>query len=121
MQRRESGVSEIISAIPAVILVIALACILGAIFSGWAVRVEKTPSIVTQATPVAVTGASVVQVFMSQGETVSLAPATGPGLPVKFSLTDGTAVHFCDSSILMICLISSLRTGSLSLIVSKRL
>ena len=93
MQRSESGVSEIISAILAVILVIALACIIGAIFLGWAVPVQKTPYIVTQATPVAVTGASVVQVFMSQGENVSLAPATGPGLPVKFSLTNGTATY----------------------------
>ena len=46
-----------------------------------------------QATPVNITGASVVRVFMSQGETVSLAPTTASGLPVKFSLTNGSAMY----------------------------
>jgi len=89
----DQAISEIISAILAVILVIALACIVGAIFLGWAVPLQKTAYIVTDATPVTISGASVVQVFMSQGETVSLAPAPGPGLPVKFSLTNGSATY----------------------------
>ncbi len=93
MKHNESGVSEIISAVLAVILVIALAFIVGAIFLGWAVPLQKTAYIVTQATPVTITNASVVQVFMSQGETVSLAPATTSGLPVKFSLTNGSATY----------------------------
>ena len=93
MQHRESGVSEIISAVLAVILVIALACIVGAIFLGWSVPLQKTAYIATQATPVNITNASAVQLFLSQGETVSLAPSMAYGLPVKFSLTNGSATY----------------------------
>ena len=74
MNPNESGVSEIISTILAIILVIALAAIIGAIFFGWAVPLQKTAYIATQATPANITNASAVQLFMSQGEAVSLAP-----------------------------------------------
>ncbi|MEI7432970.1 MAG: type IV pilin [Methanomicrobiales archaeon] len=87
MHNSESGVSEIISAVLAVILVIALAAIIGAIFLGCVVPLPKTPYIATQATPINITDASAVQLFLEQGETVSLAPATASGSPVKFSLT----------------------------------
>lgn len=93
MQHSESGVSELISAVLAVILVIALAAVIGAIFLGWAVPLQKTPYIATQAIRVDITNASAVRLFLSQGETVSLAPATSSGLPVKFSLTNGSATY----------------------------
>ena len=93
MNRRESGVSEIISAVLAIILVIALAAIIGAIFLGWAVPLQKTAYIATQATPVNISNASAVQLFLSQGETVSLAPSAANGLPLKFSLTNGSVTH----------------------------
>ena len=93
MHHSESGISEIISAVLAVILVIALAAIIGALFLGWAVPLPKTPYIVTQATPVNITNASAVELFLSQGETVSLAPSKASGLPVKFSLTNGSVTY----------------------------
>jgi hypothetical protein len=93
MQHSESGVSEIISAVLAVLLVIALAAVVGAIFLGWAVPLQKTAYIATQCSPVNITNASAVQLFLSQGETVSLAPATAYGLPVRFSLTNGSATY----------------------------
>ena len=91
--KNDQAVSEIISVILAIILVIALAAIIGAIFLGWAIPLQKTAYIVTQATPVNITNGSAIQLFLSQGETVSLAPATASGLPVKFSLTNGSATY----------------------------
>ena len=76
MKRSDSGISEIISTILAIILVIALAAIIGSIFLGWAIPMQKTAYIATQAIPVNITNASAVQLFLSQGETVSLGPAT---------------------------------------------
>jgi hypothetical protein len=93
MHPGESGISEIISTVLAIILVIALAAIIGAIFLGWAVPLPKTPYIVTQATPVNLTNASAVELFLSQGETVSLAPSKSSGPPVKFSLTNGSITY----------------------------
>ena len=78
MKHNESGVSEIISAVLAVILVIALAFIVGAIFLGWAVPLQKTAYIVTQATPVNITNASAVQLLLSQGEAPSRLPQSRP-------------------------------------------
>jgi hypothetical protein len=94
MDNSDSGVSELISAVLAVILVIALAAIIGAIFLGWAIPMQKTAYIATQATPVNISNASAVQLFLAQGETVSLAPSTAYGLPVKFSLTNGSATVY---------------------------
>ena len=93
MHHSESGVSEIISAILAIILVIALAAIIGAIFLGWAVPLQKTAYIVTQATPVNMTNGSAVQLFLSQGDTVSLVPGPASDFPVKFSLTNGSVTY----------------------------
>ena len=93
MERGECGISEIISTVLVIILVIALTAVIGAVVLGWAVPVQKTAYIVTQATPVTITKASVVQLFMSQGESVSLAPATTSGLPIKFLLTNGSATY----------------------------
>jgi len=93
VQSCESGVSEIVSTVLAIILVIALTAVIGSIFLGWAVPVQKTAYIVTEATPVTITNVSAVRLLMSQGETVSLAPATTSGIPVKFSLTNGSASY----------------------------
>ena len=84
---------EIISAILAIILVIALAAIIGAIFLGWGVPMQKTAYIATQATPVNITNASAVQLFLSQGDTVTLVPGAASDLPVKFSLTNGSVTY----------------------------
>jgi hypothetical protein len=93
MHHSESGVSEIMSVVLVLLLVIALTAIIGAIFLGWAIPLPKTPYIVTQATPVNITNASAVQLFLSQGETVSLAPSKASGSPVKFSLTNGSVTY----------------------------
>ena len=93
MQHGESGISEIISTVLVIILVIALTAVIGAIVFGWAVPVQKTAYIVTQARPVTITNASIVELFLMEGETVSLAPARTSGLPVKFSLTNGSATY----------------------------
>ena len=51
MQCNESGVLEIVITIHVVLLVTALAAVLGAISPGWSVPIRNTADIVTQVTP----------------------------------------------------------------------
>ena len=82
-QEGESGVSEIVSTVLVVILVVALTFIVGAIFLGWAIPLQKTAYIVTQATPINITNASAVELFLLPDGTVLPLPIKSAGLPVK--------------------------------------
>ncbi len=81
MQNSESSISEIVSTALVVLLGIAFTAINGAIFFGWAVSFQKKTNIVTQAFPttIMITNASIVRIFMSQGEPPRLPRPWNPG------------------------------------------
>lgn len=93
MVPREQGISEVVATILVVFLVIALAVVVGALLFGWALPLQKTAYIAMESSPLNISNASVVQVFHGQGDTVSLAPSATHGVPVRFTLTNGSATY----------------------------
>jgi hypothetical protein len=93
MVTREQGISEVVATILVVFLVIALAVVVGVLVFGWALPLQKTAYIVMEVSPQNISNASVVQVFHGSGDTVSLAPSTMHGVPVRFTLTNGSATY----------------------------
>ena len=93
MKLNDRGVSEIISTILMVALVVALGALIGAFAFGFANPLHTTVYMVTQAVPIPLPGGSVVELAHSGGESVSLAPDTTHGRPVKITLSNGTVTY----------------------------
>jgi len=89
----ETAISEVTAEILIIALIIALALVIFVIVMGVVVPVQKTAYIVIQATVIDIGDISVVEMYHQQGDAVSLAPETVYGLPIEFTMTNGSVLY----------------------------
>jgi hypothetical protein len=93
MQPDDTGVSELISEIMIILLVIGITIIVLVTVLGVSLPVQKTAYIKTSASAVNSSGNYVVMVDHNQGDPASLYPSTTFGYPLQFTMTNGSVSY----------------------------